>query len=501
MRNSPLSSVISVRRASANDSRTSPELLDHDLHQQAVAGEDGLQPLDRLEHLGQLVLDLLPLEAGEPLQLHVEDGLRLDGRQAEGGHQALARLGGVARRADERDHLVEVVEGDLQAFQDVGPRLGLPQLELGPPPHHVAPEVHEVVDHLDQRQDARAAADNRQHDDAERRLQRGVLVEVVQDDVRQLAALQVDHDAHAVAVRLVAQVRDALDRLLAHQFGDLLDEPRLVHLVRDLGDDDRRAVALLRRLDFGLGADDHRPAARPVGLRDAGPADDHAAGREVGAGQDPPHRRELLVGARLGVLDGPDDAVDDLAQVVRRDVGGHADRDPRRAVDQQVRERRRQDGGLLGGFVVVRDEVDGVLVEVHHQGLGQRLQPRLGVAHGRGRVAVDRSEVALAVDQGVAQVEVLRHAHEGVVDGAVAVGMVVAHHLADDLRALAVRAVRGEAHLAHAEQHAAVRRLQAVADVRQRPPDDHAHGVIQVRALHFIFDRDGYLARGIHLAR
>ena len=28
--------------------------------------------------LGQLVEDLLPLEAGEPLELHVEDGLRLD---------------------------------------------------------------------------------------------------------------------------------------------------------------------------------------------------------------------------------------------------------------------------------------------------------------------------------------------------------------------------------------------------------------------------------------
>ena len=40
-------------------------------------------------------------------------------------------------------------------------------------------------------------------------------------------------------------------------------------------------------------------------------------------------------------------AVDDLAQVVRRDVGGHADGDAGRAVDQQVRDRRRQDRRLL----------------------------------------------------------------------------------------------------------------------------------------------------------
>jgi len=40
-------------------------------------------------------------------------------------------------------------------------------------------------------------------------------------------------------------VRDALDRLLAHQLGDLLDEPRLFNLVRDLVTTIERAVALL----------------------------------------------------------------------------------------------------------------------------------------------------------------------------------------------------------------------------------------------------------------
>ena len=38
-------------------------------------------------------------------------------------------------------------------------------------------------------------------------------------------------------------------------------------------------------------------------------------------------------------------AVDDLAEIVRRDVGRHADGDAAGAVDQQVREARRQDRG------------------------------------------------------------------------------------------------------------------------------------------------------------
>ena len=61
----------------------------------------------------------------------------------------------------------------------------------------------------------------------------GVLVEIVEDDVADLAALQVDDDAHAVAIGFVADVGDAFDRLLAHQFGDALDQPRLVDLVRE----------------------------------------------------------------------------------------------------------------------------------------------------------------------------------------------------------------------------------------------------------------------------
>ena len=102
---------------------------------------------------------------------------------------------------------------------------------------------------------------------------------------------------------------------------------------------------------------------------------------------------------RRTMVDHGDDAVDHLAHVVRRDVRRHADGDARRAVDQQVGERRRQDRRLFGGLVVVGDEVDGLLVEIRHHRFGERLRTRLGVAHRRRRVAVDRAEVALAVDQ------------------------------------------------------------------------------------------------------
>jgi hypothetical protein len=61
------------------------------------------------------------------------------------------------------------------------------------------------------------------------------------------------------------------------------------------------------------------------------------------------------------VLEQMDGRSDDLDEVVRRHVGRHAHRDAARTVDEQVGERR-QHGRLLELAVVVRDEVDDVLV-------------------------------------------------------------------------------------------------------------------------------------------
>ena len=196
------------------------------------------------------------------------------------------------------------------------------------------------------------------------------------------------------------------------------------------------------------------------------------------------------------------DAVDHLTQVVRGHVRRHADRDSGGSVDQQVWNGGGQHRRFLGRFVVVWNEVDGLLVEIRHQVFGQGLKTRLRVAHGRWRVAIDRTKVPLTVDQGIPHVEVLREPHQGVVDRRVSVRMVIAHHLADDLGALAIRAVRGQTHLPHAVEHAAMRRFQAVTNVRQRAPDDYAHRVIHVRALHLVFDVDGDLrCGGFHVSR
>jgi len=72
-----------------------------------------------------LVFDLLAFEGGQPGESHVQDGLSCDLGQAEARDQVVAGGLDVGRLPDGSDHLVEVVEGDLEAFQDVRPSASL----------------------------------------------------------------------------------------------------------------------------------------------------------------------------------------------------------------------------------------------------------------------------------------------------------------------------------------------------------------------------------------
>ena len=180
---------------------------------------------------------------------------------------------------------------------------------------------------------------------------------------------------------------------------------------------------------------------------------------------------------------------DDLDEVVRRHVRGHADGDTAGTVDEQVGEGCGHHARLHQLVVVVGNEVDGLLVEAvghQHRGGGE---PGLGVA-GCRRPVVQRPEVAVTVHQRHAHGEGLGHAHERVIDGAVTVRVVLAHHLADHAAALDVSTLGAQAELVHAEQDSSLHRLETVAGVRKGTGVDDRVGVLQERPLHLLLDVD-----------
>ena len=468
------------------------EFLHQELLEGRVAGKDLPELGDLPGKFGVFLIQLFPLQAGEGPQLHIQNVASLDGGEREFSHQAVPSFLGRPGPANDPDHPVDMVQRLEEALQDVGPFLGLFQLVAAATPDHLAAVVHEAPQGIHQVQDSRLAVGDRQHDHAEAALHGRELVEVVQDDFRLFAAPQLHHDAHAVTVRLVAQVGDAVDSLGLDQVRDLFDQLGLVDLKRNFRDHDHGTIAAGLLFDGGLGPDDDRAPTRRVGLGDSFPPVDHPPGREVRAR----HDLGQFLQRGVGFLHQADHRVGHLGQVVGGDIGGHSHRDAGRTIYQQIGNPGRQAGGLELALIVVGDKVHRVHFDVGQHLPGNAGQPGFGVAHGRGRISVHRSEVALAVHQRVAHGEVLRHAHLGVIDGVIAMRVKVAHDLPDDLGALAIGLVGRQPHLPHAVQDPAMDRLESIPNVGKGTPDDHAHGIVQVGAPHLLFNVDRHLIEG-----
>ena len=119
--------------------------------------------------------------------------------------------------------------------------------------------------------------------------------------------------------------------------------------------------------------------------------------------------------------------------------------------------------------------------------MGNFGQTNFGVSHGRGVVAVDRSKVALTVHQHVTHRKILRHANDGVIDRLVAMGVVLANHVTHNTGRFFIGAVPVVVQLVHGKQNATMHRLEAVSGIWQGATHNHAHGVVEVAAAHFLF--------------
>ncbi len=245
-----------------------------------------------------------------------------------------------------------------------------------------------------------------------------------------------------------------------------------------------------------LGAHHHPAAAGTVAVAHAGHAIDDACGRKIGRGDD----LDQFVDRALGVAQHVQCAVDHFGNIVRRDVGRHADRNAGCAINQQVRNTGRQHRRLAFLAVIVGHEIDRVFFNVGEDFAGNLGQSTFGVTHSRGIVAVNRAEVTLSVDQHIAHRKILRHANQRVVDRLIAVRMILTHHFTDHARAFHVRSVPHIVGLMHREQDPAMDRLQPVPHVRQCAPYDHAHRIIEIALAHLFFEgnRDCFFGELIH---
>ena len=422
-------------------------------------GEDGFELFDGGEDFGVFGFDFFAFEACELVEAEVEDGVGLAFAEGVFGDEFFTGFVAVGAGADDFDEVVEVAQCDAEAFEDVGAVFGFLEAVAGAAGDDVAAVLDEAFEHFAHVHLLGAAFVEGEEDDAEGAFEGGVLEEFVDDDAGGFAALEFDDDAGELG-GFVAQVGDFVYDFVADEFGDFFDEGGAVDVVGDFGDDDL-LLAALEFLGVGDAAqfDDAAPGADVLG--DGVASVDDAASGEVGALDDALD----FVEGEVGVVNEAAGGFGEFGKVVGGDVGSHADGNAGGAVHEEEGEAAGEDGRLGGGLVVVGGKIHSVLVNVGEEFRGDFGEFALGVAIGRGVVALDGAEIALGEDERVTHNPVLGEADEGVINGCVAVGVVVFKDFADDAGALGEGAVVEEAFTEHGVEDAALDGLEAVAGI------------------------------------
>ena len=94
-----------------------------------------------------------------------------------------------------------MIEGDLESFENMRPFFGLSEFEGGPPHHDFASMLEEMMQNLLEREDLRAIVHQRQHDDAEGRLELGMFIQIIQHHQGDFIPLQFDNHPNPFTIR------------------------------------------------------------------------------------------------------------------------------------------------------------------------------------------------------------------------------------------------------------------------------------------------------------
>ena len=429
--------------------------------------EDRAVLLDLLFQIGKACFDLVAFHSGKPSERHGDDRLRLLVGESEAILQVLPRFRNVGGRAYDLDHLFDIVDCDLVSLEDVLFVERLCEIEFHAAGDDLFLELDVFRKDGFERQHLRLAVHEREHIDRAGILKLRIFIKLIQYDVSVRVAAVLDHDPHSGASGFVADVGQSLDHLIAHLLRYGLEKIALYDHVRDLGDDD--PVVLL--IDLGSRTHHDVSASGLVRLDDPVFSVDKTVRREVGS----LYVLHYFGKLGIGVVHEADRAVDDLAEVVRRDVRRHSDCDTDRAVDKQIRKTRREHGRLAAAVIEVADKIDGVAVDVSHHLVGQTRKARLRVSVSCRRVSVNGTEVSVTLDERITEGERLRHSDHRAVYRRVAVRMIASEHVTDRRRGFAERLVVGEVVLVHRVKHTARAGLHSVAYIGKRTAHNDRH--------------------------
>ena len=311
------------------------------------------------------LVDVAQLDFGHKLGLDLVDLKAL--------HKVGHDVGFELRTADDRDGLVDVEQDRLETVQQMQAVGLFSQIEVHAATGRLDAPRDPLVQDLTHTHDARIAVDKHIEVAREGILQRGGAEQLRHELLGVDSPFQVDRDAEAGKVGLVADVGNLAHLALFGKLHNALDDDVGLGRVRNLVHLDDALVGQVAPARANLEA---AGARVDDALHLLAAVDDLAAGGEVGRGH-------VFKQVAVGVAKEVHRCGAHLVQVEPADIGRHRDADALVRRHEDVGERGRQKARLLHSAVVAVDEVHGVLVDILEDLGADRRELGFGITRGR----------------------------------------------------------------------------------------------------------------------
>ena len=449
-----------------------------------IGAENTLQSLNGAFKLITFSLKLNATHFRQAAQPQVKNVLGLNLIKIKHRHQPVFRLVRVIGRADDLDDLIDIHQREQQTINQVKTLQRFLATEFATPADHGTPVRDPHLKHLFEPHGVWATVNQRDVIHGETVFKRRVLEQLGEYGIGVETCFDFNNQPRAVMpIRQINRTGNAFKPAIFHTVTDPFQhafradhERQLSHdnrflACRDVFDmrgrtGDKRATSGLIRLPDTITTDDDTPA-RPV-------RPGHIAHQFLKRGVRMPH--EIL--RRLH----------NLTQIMGRHIRRHTHGDTRSTVDQQIRNGGRQHGRLFELIVIVRREINRILVDIRIHAKRGRRQPRLGVTRG-GRAIIKRTEITVTVNQRQPHGERLSQTHHRLIDRRITVRVKLTHHLTDHAGGFHIRPIRRKIHLPHLVDDAPLHGLQPVTGIRQRTRVNHRIGVFKEGLAHLVLQR------------
>ena len=274
------------------------------------------------------VLNLLPFKPGKLTESHLYDSLCLNVGKTESVAKLKLCIGNRSRALDDLNNLVDILCRYSVALKNMDLTKCFFKIKLCTSFDNFLLEIYVFVKYSWQIKRFRLATVDNEHINRAGILKLCILVKLIENDLSICIASILDNNSHTASAGLITQCCDSLNLLFLNKISHTLYKHRLVNHIGYLGEDDPSVLILNNSSCSYI----NLASSGLVCFSDTARAVNYGSGGKVGT-LDKHHK---VADRAFGIVNSVNDTVNNLGEIMGRNVSCHTNRNTNRAIDKQI---------------------------------------------------------------------------------------------------------------------------------------------------------------------